>query len=241
MSWSGSRFLLRFLHIFVLFLCYWCVFWRFFLAIFLNIFIYRLLRVNCFQLYYFFVDICCNAGFTRSVYIPSYLYFCLCSLSSFIYLLFDLTIANSFPLSGNRVAPCEKTYVFMPSNDNYTDGSNDLALQYSENRGSRSILQEITKLSQMNISRLNAKCSYSVLVGCPTDSTESLLKQHSTQPGAEIEGEDVLIATPTRGKKFGNFWLYLFYSSLCLLVVFSLFSFSSPFYITDEVFLVFLP
>lgn len=80
------------------------------------------------------------------------------------------------------------------------DGS-DLAQQYSEN-GTRtqnnkgSFLQEITKLSQMNISRLNNKCSYTVLTGGHTDSTESLLKQHASPPGDLEEAE---LYTPTRG------------------------------------------
>lgn len=106
---------------------------------------------------------------------------------------------HSSYFSGNRVSPVEQIYVFKASNFNYVDGS-DLAQQYSENGNGRitgsnkiNFLQEITKLSQINISRLNNKCSYTVLTGCPTDSTESLLKQHASPP------EDSDSGTPTRG------------------------------------------
>ncbi|XP_018563642.1 uncharacterized protein LOC108905316 isoform X2 [Anoplophora glabripennis] len=102
---------------------------------------------------------------------------------------------------GNRHSsylPNNKTYVFQPSQTNYNDGS-DLAQQYSEaNRSSRSFLQEISKLSQLNIPRMSNKCSYTVLTGSAGDSTESLLKQHSS-PQGETEVIDTEIATPSRG------------------------------------------
>lgn len=98
-----------------------------------------------------------------------------------------------------QVAPCEKTYIFQPSQATYNDGS-DIAQQYSEtNRTSRSFLQEITKLSQLNIPRMSNKCSYTVLTGCAGDSTESLLKQHASPPN-DVEIIDTEIATPSRGK-----------------------------------------
>lgn len=43
------------------------------------------------------------------------------------------------------------------------------------------------------------KCSYTVLTGCAGDSTESLLKQHSSAPN-DVESIDTEIATPSRGK-----------------------------------------
>lgn len=110
---------------------------------------------------------------------------------------------HSSYLPSNRVSPCEKTYVFKPSQTNYTDGS-ELAQQYSENNGrSQSnkggFLQEISKLSHLNIARLNNKCSYTVLTGCTTDSTECLLRQYASPQGIENDVEEHEIATPTRG------------------------------------------
>lgn len=97
----------------------------------------------------------------------------------------------------NRVFPYEKTYVFKPSQENYTDGSHgDYAKQYSEQPGDKGtgFLREISKLSQLNLSRLgNNKCSYTVLTTGNNDSTESLLRQHSTIPDTDSES-----ATPTR-------------------------------------------
>ncbi|XP_076266784.1 uncharacterized protein LOC143200250 isoform X2 [Rhynchophorus ferrugineus] len=109
---------------------------------------------------------------------------------------------HSSYLPSNRVAPAENTYVFQPSKFNYTDGST-LAHQYGDNRSSKnSFLQEISKLSQINISRISNKCNYTVLSkGQATDSTESLLRQHSS-PQQEINTtlvEPESIATPSRG------------------------------------------
>ncbi|XP_074036460.1 uncharacterized protein isoform X1 [Leptinotarsa decemlineata] len=105
---------------------------------------------------------------------------------------------HSSYLPNNKVAPCEKTYVFQPTQTNYDDGS-DLAQQYADtNRSSRSFLQEIQKLSQLNIPRMSNKCSYTVLTGCAGDSTESLLKQHAS-PQGDVEIIDSEIATPSRG------------------------------------------
>lgn len=107
---------------------------------------------------------------------------------------------HSSYMPNNRVSPYEKTYVFTASQTNYVDGS-DIAQQYSDkfrssqgNKGS--FLQEISKLSQMNITRLNNKCSYTVLTGSHTDSTESLLRQHASPPG---DHEEIEMSTPTRG------------------------------------------
>ncbi|KAF7275974.1 hypothetical protein GWI33_011048, partial [Rhynchophorus ferrugineus] len=77
-----------------------------------------------------------------------------------------------------------------------------LAHQYGDNRSSKnSFLQEISKLSQINISRISNKCNYTVLSkGQTTDSTESLLRQHSS-PQQEINTtlvEPESIATPSR-------------------------------------------
>ncbi|XP_030761818.1 tip elongation aberrant protein 1-like [Sitophilus oryzae] len=109
---------------------------------------------------------------------------------------------HSSYLPNNRVAPSENTYVFQPSQFNYTDGSN-LVQQYSDARSSKtSFLQEITKLSQINISKISNKCNYTVLSkGRATDSTESLLRQHSS-PQQEINttlAEPEQNMTPSRG------------------------------------------
>lgn len=101
---------------------------------------------------------------------------------------------HSAYFTNNRVGPLEKnekTYVFEASLENYVDGSEDQTNKDGI-RSSRKILHEISKLSQMNISRLNNKCNYSVLTGA--DSTECLLKQHASP--VEVEG----LGTPTRGK-----------------------------------------
>ncbi|KAK5644820.1 hypothetical protein RI129_006120 [Pyrocoelia pectoralis] len=72
--------------------------------------------------------------------------------------------------------------------------------QYCENGNNKSgFLQEISKLSNLNISRLNNKCSYTVLTGCSTDSTESLLRQYASPQGIDNDLVDNEIATPTRG------------------------------------------
>lgn len=92
------------------------------------------------------------------------------------------------------MGPIEKTYVFKPSQVNYNDGSENTTQALDPKSQKSSFLQEITKLSQLNISRLNNRCSYTVLSASATDSTESLLKQHASPPG-EVEE----ISTPTRG------------------------------------------
>lgn len=119
---------------------------------------------------------------------------------------------HSAYFANNRVRPSEKdekTYIFEASVENYVDGSEEQTLNRDGLRSSRKILNEITKLSQMNISRLNNKCNYSVLTGC-TDSTECLLKQHASP----IETTDGL-GTPTRGEKF----LYKYYLLTSLITV----------------------
>lgn len=107
---------------------------------------------------------------------------------------------HSAYFTNNRIGPSEKdekTYIFEASNENYVDGSDEQQTLMGRDglRSSRKILHEITKLSQMNIARLNNKCNYSVLTGC-TDSTECLLKQHASP----VEAADGL-GTPTRGKE----------------------------------------
>ncbi|GFG32149.1 hypothetical protein Cfor_01490, partial [Coptotermes formosanus] len=120
----------------------------------------------------------------------------------------------------NRVSPCEKKYVFRPMNGNYVDGSCtngsgvNQELDYGNRRyyggqhssavastpsgqtqAANSFLREISKLSQINLSRLSHhKCSYSVLSNSShDDSTESLLHQHCS--GSEEGGEQV---TPSK-------------------------------------------
>ncbi|CAH1154356.1 unnamed protein product, partial [Phaedon cochleariae] len=115
---------------------------------------------------------------------------------------------HSSYLPNNKVVPSERTYIFHPAHPSQTDCSTDLAQQFSESKlqqqppaASRSFLQEIQKLSQLNIGRVSNKCSYTVLTGCAGDSTESLLRQHaSTQQGeGEVEVIDTELATPSRG------------------------------------------
>ncbi|KAB0794495.1 hypothetical protein PPYR_11334 [Photinus pyralis] len=109
---------------------------------------------------------------------------------------------HSSYLPTNRVSPFEKTYVFKASTNNYIDGSETPAQQQCENGNGNNkggFLQEISKLSNLNISRLNNKCSYTVLAGCTTDSTESLLRQYASPQGIDNDLVDNEIATPTRG------------------------------------------
>ncbi|KAK9722069.1 hypothetical protein QE152_g19863 [Popillia japonica] len=95
----------------------------------------------------------------------------------------------------NRVEPYEQTYVFSPSHEDYTDGSE--LLGESTRPSKTSFLQEISKLSQINIARINNRCSYTVLTERHTDSTESLLRQAALSPG--IDYEEYEFSTPTRG------------------------------------------
>ncbi|XP_066156596.1 uncharacterized protein [Euwallacea fornicatus] len=112
---------------------------------------------------------------------------------------------HSSYLPNNRIAPYENTYIFEPTEVNYNDGSN-LAQQYAEpNKNPKgSLLQEISKLSQINLSRIHPKCSYSMLSkGKATDSTESLIRQN-TSPQKEMETgltnlTDANLSTPSRG------------------------------------------
>ncbi|PNF19061.1 hypothetical protein B7P43_G11560 [Cryptotermes secundus] len=107
----------------------------------------------------------------------------------------------------NRVSPCERKYVFQPTPGNYVDGSSTNGSNVNQEFGcgtrrcyggqqssavastlsgqtqaASSFLREISKLSQINLSRLSHhKCSYSVLSSSShDDSTESLLHQQCT-------------------------------------------------------------
>ena len=120
----------------------------------------------------------------------------------------------------NRVSPCERKYVFKPMNGSYVDGSStngssmNQELDYGNRRyyssqqssavastpsgqaqAANSFLREISKLSQINLSRLSHhKCSYSVLSNSShDDSTESLLHQQCS--GGE-DGRDQV--TPSK-------------------------------------------
>lgn len=134
---------------------------------------------------------------------------------------------HSSYLPNNKVAPYENTYVFEPTELNYTDGTyltikhwsylqellkilgSNLAEQYAEpgKNTKSSLLQEISKLSQINLQRINSRCGgYTVLSkGTVTESTESLLRQHSTsQPEPDYPSPSIL-STPCRGSI--NFYL----------------------------------
>lgn len=102
-------------------------------------------------------------------------------------------------LPQNRVSPFEKTYVFQPSGENYTDGSDPNAAQKIQDdtkNAANGFLREISKLSQLNLSRLQNKCNYTVLTTGNNDSTESLLRQHATT--IEITEISDHVATPSR-------------------------------------------
>ncbi|KAH1017469.1 hypothetical protein HUJ05_008107 [Dendroctonus ponderosae] len=79
---------------------------------------------------------------------------------------------HSSYLPNNRVAPCEKTYIFEPTQVNYNDG------------------------------KINSKCNYTILSkGNTTDSTESLLRQR-TSPQQDINTcliDSDVSSTPSRG------------------------------------------
>lgn len=107
--------------------------------------------------------------------------------------------SSYFP--NNRIKPYEQTFVFKPDSTNYNDATSDVDTKNMVNK--TGFLQEISKLS---ISRLNKNCSYSVLTGCPTESTESLLKppHHCSPPpptpATTIKDiEETELSTPTRG------------------------------------------
>lgn len=102
-----------------------------------------------------------------------------------------LSVDRSSKIFCNKIGPCEKTYIFKPSEINYTDGSDG---QYSGTKcdvthvsNKTKFLQEISRLSQLNMSRRSNKCNYTVLSGSTTDSTESLLAKKESSPLANGE------------------------------------------------------
>ncbi|KAK6618482.1 hypothetical protein RUM43_013675 [Polyplax serrata] len=90
----------------------------------------------------------------------------------------------------NKVGPVEKKYVFSECGKNYASGN--LVTSAIQNNN-LNFLKEISKLSSINLSRFNHKCSYSMLNSSSHDSTESLLKRK--------EGSDSAEQTPTRMPK----------------------------------------
>lgn len=101
---------------------------------------------------------------------------------------------------GNRVSPCERKYVFRPTSVNYVDGSGTRcqaanvvapggAAPPANGANGTNFLREISKLSQINLSRLSHhKCSYSVLSSSShDDSTESLLSRQRAGTDAAEE------------------------------------------------------
>lgn len=105
----------------------------------------------------------------------------------------EKTTRHSSYLPNNKVTPCEKTYVFKASNQNYVDGSpsqtNESAklISPAAQNTTGGILKEISKLSQINISRLgHNKCSYTVLTSS-NDSTESLVYQSQPNKPADYD------------------------------------------------------
>lgn len=99
----------------------------------------------------------------------------------------------------NRVQPYEQTFVYNPTREDYTDGS-ELLGDTASRSSKTSFLQEISKLSQINIARINNRCSYTVLTERHTDSTESLLRPTTELSPAVVDGgEEYEFSTPTRG------------------------------------------
>lgn len=72
----------------------------------------------------------------------------------------------------NKIGSVEKKYIFSECGNNYATGN--LVTSAIQNNN-LNFLKEISKLSSINLSRLNHKCNYSVL-DSSHDSTESLLK-----------------------------------------------------------------
>lgn len=85
----------------------------------------------------------------------------------------------------NKIGPIEKKYVFDECPNDYASGN---LVSSAAPNNNLNFLKEISKLSSINLSRLNHKCSYSVL-NSSHDSTESLLK---TKESSDSEN------TPTR-------------------------------------------
>lgn len=127
----------------------------------------------------------------------------------------NLNPRHSSYYPNNRVSPCERKYVFRPTSGNYVDGSstNGYSVSQEQDCGTRrcysgqqssvaastpsgqaqaanNFLREISKLSQINLSRLSHhKCSYSVLSSSShDDSTESLLHQQCSGSEAGDQG-----------------------------------------------------
>nr|CAD7442846.1 unnamed protein product [Timema bartmani] len=118
---------------------------------------------------------------------------------------------HSSYLPNNRVSPCEKKYVFTPVSGNYVDGSQDdtgaRRRCYSVHQqgvgvtpNGSGFLREISKLSQINLSRLSHhKCSYSVLTSSSHDeSTESLLLQPSSASEDQSQQPEEVQGTPSK-------------------------------------------
>ncbi|XP_018335554.1 uncharacterized protein LOC108744347 [Agrilus planipennis] len=112
----------------------------------------------------------------------------------------DRNNRHSSYIPNNKVDTIEKTYTFKATESNYVDGSQNGAMDKSSRYSKNSFLDEITKLSQLNIPKLNTKCNYTVL-GCnKTESTESLLRQFASPTvGFDNDVDDSEITTPTRG------------------------------------------
>lgn len=97
------------------------------------------------------------------------------------------SVDRSKSLGNNKIGPIERKYVFNECNNDYASG-NLVSATVATPNNNLNFLKEITKLSSINLSRLNHKCSYSVL-NSSHDSTESLLK---TKESSDSEN------TPTR-------------------------------------------
>ncbi|KAL0268994.1 UNVERIFIED_CONTAM: hypothetical protein PYX00_010748 [Menopon gallinae] len=97
------------------------------------------------------------------------------------------SVDRSKSIPNNKIGPVEKKYVFNECNKDYISGN--LVSTNNNNNNNLNFLKEITKLSSINLSRLNPnKSSYTVLDN-NHDSTESLLR---TKESSDSEN------TPTR-------------------------------------------
>lgn len=100
------------------------------------------------------------------------------------------SVDRSKSLVNNKIGPVERKYIFNECNNDYASGNlvSTTTTTTATPNNNLNFLKEISKLSSINLSRLNHKCSYSVL-NSSHDSTESLLK---TKDSSDTEN------TPTR-------------------------------------------
>lgn len=106
----------------------------------------------------------------------------------------------------NKIGPVEKKYVFNECTNNYASGNLISSVMQNNNLN---FLKEISKLSSINLSRINRKCSYSML-NSSHDSTESLLRgkeasDNENTPTRMVKSQSAnVIANGERKKNFST-------------------------------------